>query len=152
MTDRGRPTKYKDEYIEQAGKLCLLGATDKQMADFFDVSESTLNLWKLEHPNFSESLKENKEFANSRVERALYEKALGYRYKEETSTKMGIVELERQAHPDTTAQIFWLKNRQPDKWRDRQEIEAMVKVETDLDDYSEEELKSLAEIRRNHKS
>ncbi len=50
---RGRPTKYKAEYAEQAAKLCKLGATDAQLADFFEVSVSTVNLWKVEHREFS---------------------------------------------------------------------------------------------------
>ena len=56
----GRPTKYKSEYAEQAVKLCMLGMTDAEMASFFDVSESTLNLWKEAHPEFSESIKRGK--------------------------------------------------------------------------------------------
>ena len=51
----GRPSKYKSEYAEQARKLCLLGATDTDMADFFDVDEATINRWKLDFPEFCES-------------------------------------------------------------------------------------------------
>lgn len=52
-----RPTKYQEAYAEQARKLCLLGYTDAELADFFEVSESTINKWKLDYPEFSESLK-----------------------------------------------------------------------------------------------
>ena len=57
----GRPTKYKAEYAEQAAKLCALGAVDAQLADFFGVSEPTINAWKDKHPAFLKSLKESKE-------------------------------------------------------------------------------------------
>ena len=56
----GRPTNYKKEYDEQAYKLCLLGATDKEMADFFNVKEQTINNWKKNHPSFFESIKRGK--------------------------------------------------------------------------------------------
>lgn len=52
-----RPTKYQEAYAEQARKLCLLGYTDAELADFFEVSESTINKWKLDYPEFSESIK-----------------------------------------------------------------------------------------------
>ena len=123
----GRPSKYKPEYCEQAGKLCLLGATDKQIADFFGVAESTLNLWKEKHPELSESLKETKIHADKQVERSLYERATGYKHAEDkvfnNNGEPLIVPTTKHYPPDTTAAIFWLKNRQPDKWRDKTETE-----------------------------
>ena len=56
----GRPSKFKKEYTKLAYHYSLLGATDKQMAVFFEVSESTINLWKLKHPRFSESIRRGK--------------------------------------------------------------------------------------------
>ena len=61
----GRPSQYKAEYCEQAYKLCLLGATDVQLADFFGVSEQTLNTWKQKHPKFLESLRAGKDEADA---------------------------------------------------------------------------------------
>ena len=98
----GAPTKYRPEYDEQARNLCLLGATDKELAVFFGVQESTINNWKLEHKTFLESIKEAKEGADAKVANSLYEKALA---------------------GDTTAMIFWLKNRRKQHWRDKQEVE-----------------------------
>ena len=63
MAKVGRPTEYKTEYNEQVYKLCLLGADDKRIADFFDIRESTLNLWKKKHPEFMEAIKDGKEKA-----------------------------------------------------------------------------------------
>lgn len=124
----GRPTKYDPKYDQQAYKLCLLGATDKELADFFEVSESTLNLWKLEHPSFSEALRAGKFEADAEVANKLYKKATGYVLPDIiTASYEGkitdIQQVEKHIAPDTTAAIFWLKNRQPKKWRDKQEIE-----------------------------
>ena len=118
----GRPSKYMPEFAEQAKKLCALGATDKEIADFFEVSESSLNRWKVANPEFREALKTGKEEADERVERSLYHRAIGYKH---DAVKMfqaggGVIQQEYVEHfpPDTTAAIFWLKNRRPDKWRD----------------------------------
>jgi hypothetical protein len=124
----GRPSKFKPEMAEQARRLCELGATDREVADFFHVSESTLNLWKLDHPGFSESLKLGKDAPDNRVEKSLYRRALGYSHeavKIFADPKTGaeqIVPFTEHYPPDTTAAIFWLKNRKPAEWRDRQEL------------------------------
>lgn len=131
----GRPTKYKDEYADQAEKLCRLGATDKEMADFFNVSKSTLNLWKLEHQEFSDSLKKGKIVSDTMVSEALYKKATGFSYMEEIGFKCKAYDKQgRQVEtvqtkmvarimpPDSTACFFWLKNRKPNAWRDKQDI------------------------------
>ena len=55
---RGVKSTYKPEYAEQARKLCLLGATDKELADFFGCNEATINNWKARRPDFLESIKE----------------------------------------------------------------------------------------------
>lgn len=126
----GRPTKYKPEYAEQAYKLCLLGATDIEMADFFEVAESTLYLWKKEHPEFSEALKKGKMQADAVIAQKLYHRAKGYEHDEDQifvyKGDPVIVPTTKHYPPDTTAAIFWLKNRQPDKWRDKQEIDQNV--------------------------
>jgi len=127
----GRPSKYKKEYAEQAYKLCLLGATDKELADFFGVTESTLNLWKKEHPEFSESLKNGKEVADANVADRLYKRAMGYEHPEDKIFQYEgepvIVPTIKHYPPDTTAAIFWLKNRQRGKWRDKQDHEVFGK-------------------------
>ncbi|BCI64884.1 helix-turn-helix domain-containing protein [Coprobacter secundus] len=122
---RGRKSNFKDEYSEQAFKLCLLGATDKEIADFFNVSEQTINSWKKKEPKFLESIKKGKNQADANVAEKLYKRALGYDCK---ATKFAVYEgaitdsKEYTEHypPDTSAAIFWLKNRQPSKWRDKQ--------------------------------
>lgn len=127
---RGRPTKYKPEFAKQAYKLCLLGATDKRIADFFEVTESTLNLWKQEHPEFSESLKAGKEEADAIVAQSLFHRATGYSHPDlDIKMYKGKVirtDLVKHYPPDSTAAIFWLKNRQPRMWRDKQEVEHSI--------------------------
>lgn len=126
-TKVGRPSKYQPEVVEQAYKLCLLGATDKEMADFFGVAESTFNLWKKEHKEFSESLKRGKMIADANVANRLYQRALGYSHPEDkifndNGTPL-IVPTTKHYPPDPTSAIFWLKNRRKEQWRDKQEHE-----------------------------
>jgi len=138
----GRPTKYQAAYNKQAFKLCLLGATDSQLADFFEVNIDTITEWKSVYPKFSVSIKAGKEKADAEVANKLYTRAMGYKYDEVTfervdgqeiieATTTGEIKkspaykkkvVTKEVPPDTTAQIFWLKNRQKGKWRDKQEI------------------------------
>ena len=73
-----RPSAFKAEYAEQAKKLCLLGATDVELADFFGVTDRTIDCWQIEYPEFCDALKAGKELADDRVERSLYRRATGY--------------------------------------------------------------------------
>lgn len=126
MKIMARPTKYDIKFNEQVERLAMLGATDKQIADFFEVAESTLNLWKKEYQEFSESLKRGKLIADTRVAASLFKKAVGFTRKGvkifNANGKPLIVPYNEYYPPDTTAQIFWLKNRQKEIWRDKQSI------------------------------
>lgn len=120
----GRPTKYRPEYAEQSLKLCRLGATDKELADFFQVNEDTINEWKKVHSEFSESLKQGKMLADAEVADKLYRRATGYEHKavkisSSPDGKEHLTEYVERYPPDTTAAIFWLKNRRPSEWRDK---------------------------------
>lgn len=123
----GRPPKYKVEFAKQAAKLCLLGATDEQLADFFEVERSTIWRWRVAHKGFANAIADSKSVADDRVERSLYSKALGYEYVEtvETTDDAGVMKevktSTRHQAADNTAMIFWLKNRRGDKWSDRRE-------------------------------
>lgn len=132
----GAPSLYKTEYNEQARKLCLLGATDAELGDFFNVDERTINNWKVEFPEFFQSIKKGKEYADANVANKLYNRALGYEHEEDKIfNDQGvplIVPTIKHYPPDTAAAIFWLKNRQPAKWREKQEVEATLKIEQPL--------------------
>jgi hypothetical protein len=118
----GRPSKYSSAFVEQARKLCELGATDEEIADFFKVSARTVYRWQAEHEEFCQALKAGKVAADDRVERSLYHRAVGYTFDSEKVFQFQgqIVRADIKEHvpPDTTAAIFWLKNRRPDAWRD----------------------------------
>lgn len=122
--------KY-EKWLEQEGLLLIEGwardgLTDEQIAGNMGVSRSTLNSWKDRYPDILDALKKGKEIVDRQVENALLKRALGYEY-EEIKEKYEFGELsertvtKKQVAPDTTAQIFWLKNRKPKDWRDKQE-------------------------------
>lgn len=144
---KGRPTSYKPKYAEVAGRLCKeKGYTDKNLAVHFNVSETTINNWKHDFLEFLESIKKGKDDFDSRVvEQALLKRAVGYSYVETTrelqsesgelfdeEIESSIQTLEvtkkvtKQIAPDVTAQIFWLKNRKPQRWSDMKEIEHRI--------------------------
>lgn len=134
MAKVGRPSSYNEETAKtvcrHAYKLGLLGHTDKQIADFFEVSEQTLNTWKSSHPEFLESLNRGKDEADAKVAQSLYRRALGYSHKAVKifNNQGEIIKAPYVEHypPDTTAGIFWLKNRQSGKWRDKTETDLNI--------------------------
>ena len=121
----GRPSKYDPKYNEQARKLCLMGYTDKELADFFEVSESTFNLWKKDKSGFSESLKAGKEFADMDVAASLYQRATGYSHTEtkvfNNQGEIVTYDVQKIYPPDPLSIKYWLNNRQSDKWREKVE-------------------------------
>lgn len=123
----GRPPKYKEEYAQQAAKLCKLGATDADLADFFGVTTRTISNWSAKNVKFFQALKPQKDSADARVERSLYQRAIGYEYDAVKIFQYEgvpvVVPYREKIAPDTTACIFWLKNRQKDRWRDKHEHE-----------------------------
>lgn len=123
----GRPSKYSPTYPTQAQKLCKLGATDWEIADFFGVHVSTVHRWKAEHQEFCDAIKSGKSASDDRVERSLYARALGYEHDDVDIRAVDGVVVQTPVRkfypPDTTAAIFWLKNRRPKQWRDKQDVE-----------------------------
>jgi hypothetical protein len=123
----GRPSKYKPEFCEQAFRLCLLGLTDKELSAFFCVSESTFNLWKLEHDEFSESIKNGRENADAKVVESLYKRACGYSHPEDkifnNNGEALIVPTVKHYPPDTASAIFLLCNRQRLHWKNTLRID-----------------------------
>ena len=130
------PSKYKTGYDQQVYELCLLGFTDKQIADFFDISVSTLKTWKKEHLSFLASLSRGKIIADGQVAASLFKRANGYTYTETTfealvSDKQTSIEkgkfkkkvVVKELTPDVGAATMWIKNRQKDLWRDKYEID-----------------------------
>jgi hypothetical protein len=140
-------SKYDESFNEIARKLCLLGHTDAELASFFDVCEATINNWKQDYPKFLESVIAGKELADADVANSFHKRAVGYRYEEVTYEKIIIKDgdgflsegdaddddistdpykkrvVVKEVAPDPGAALNWLKNRQPKKWRDKQEID-----------------------------
>ncbi len=125
-----RKSKYDTHvkpYLDEIQGWAMSGLTDEQIADNLGVAASTLYEYKKKYPEFSEALKKGKDIADAQVVNALFKLATGFSYSEETTTAIGeVVSVQRYSKPNTTAAIFWVKNRQPDKWRDKTEIKADV--------------------------
>ena len=134
---QGQPTKYRPEYDKLACNYCLLGANDKELADYFDVTEATINNWKIDYPSFFESIKDGKERADANVAKSLYKRATGYTQKTQKAMQyqgeLIIADVIEEVAPDTTAAIYWTKNRRPKYWRDKQDIAITAEVEPDMD-------------------
>lgn len=152
--------KSKVEYWLTEDGLTLLkgwardGLTDKEISENMKVAYSTFRVWRDKYPALSAVLKENKEIADYNVENSLYKRANGYEYTETTkelrvNPETGkyelivVKEITKQVIPDTTAQIFWLKNRQPGKWREKQK---------ELNDIPEDDKVLLVDDLKNYES
>ena len=124
-----------NEWLEK-DKLILLegwardGLTDEQIAKNIGISRASLYEWKKKEVDIADALKKGKEVIDFEVENALLKRALGYEYEEEIYEN-GILtkKVKKQVAPDTTAQIFWLKNRKKEQWREKVEV---VKTDEDL--------------------
>ena len=144
------------EWITEEGLLKIEGwardgLTDKQIAENIGVAYSTFRDWIKRFPALSAPLKRGKEVIDRQVENALLKRALGYEYVETTKelTDLGLTvtkQVTKQVAPDTTAQIFWLKNRKPKEWRDKKETEVTgnLNVNNPFSDLSVDELRKLA--------
>lgn len=137
----------KSKWEEIKNKLILVegwardGLTYEQIANNLGINVATLYRYKKQHSEFCESLKKGKEVVDYEVENALLKRALGYNYTEKTYetsynetlgeyVKTLTKEVTKQVSPDTTALIFWLKNRKPEKWRDKIDLEDKTNEET----------------------
>lgn len=129
-------SSFKPEYIHQAYIACSeLGATDIKLAKLFNVVKATIYNWKKDFPDFKEAIQLGRdEYDSEIVENNLLKRATGYKYMETATDldKNGNVTSSRTTKkvqaPDVTAQIFWLKNRHPDRWRDSKHIEGSMKI------------------------
>tara|TARA_X000000950_G_scaffold247780_1_gene306348 strand:- start:161 stop:646 length:486 start_codon:yes stop_codon:yes gene_type:complete len=139
-SNAGRPTKYKAEYKDKAYDYALLGLTDKQIAGLLHVDERTFNRWKISHPEFCQSVREGREVADAKVIKSLYQRATGYTATEKRTQKNAdgeeeVITVEKEIPPDVKAGCWWMQNRRPSEWRDRQEvINRNVNIEIDASD------------------
>lgn len=125
----GRPTKFNNDKFVEALALYQEGATDAQVAEKLQVTEQTINNWKIKFPAFFESIKVAKDFNDQEVVASLFKRAKGFVRKVQKVDKDGCIhDVEEELPPDPTSMIFWLKNRQPKEWRDKQEIDQNINI------------------------
>lgn len=144
--------KYK-EWLDPEGLLKIEGwardgLVDEQIAQNIGINPATLYDWKKKYPEISKALKKGKEVVDRQVENALLKRALGYKYEEikteKTEEGKKVTVTVKEVVPDTTAQIFWLKNRKPEQWRDKQQIEHSGEIRNNpYESLTTEELKKL---------
>lgn len=146
---KGRPTKYKEEYNEQAYKLCLLGFTNSELASFFEVNESTIERWMQKYSDFCGSVTRGKVIADGNVAQAFYKRALGYNYIERREKDDGdsieITTTDKHIPADPGAAMNWLSNRQRSKWCKAPKISVEVKTDSISDVELDERIKQLQE-------
>lgn len=138
MAKTGRPPTKLLKWLEPENLIRVRGwardgLTDVEIAEKMEIAKSTLNQWKKKSEIFADSLKSGKEVVDRKVEDSLLKRALGYEYEETTTevfefpdgtTRKHVKKVTKIVVPDVTAQIFWLKNRKPNDWRDKRVIEA----------------------------
>jgi hypothetical protein len=122
-----RPSSYRKEYAEKARTLCEMGATDMELAEFFRVDVRTIYNWRHSHPEFFQAVHVGKDALDDRVERSLYQRAVGYSFNSQKlfhfQGKITRADTIEHVAPDPGAALNWLKNRRRDTWRDKQEHE-----------------------------
>lgn len=130
----GRDSLYREENADQAFKLCLLGAIDKELADFFEVSVATIYNWKNEHPAFLEATVAGKIKADAEVAHSLYRSATGHELTAEKLMKKDdgtfeAIRYKRYIPGDPNAAFKWLTNRRRQDWADTQKVEHGITAE-----------------------
>ena len=119
----GRPTHFEPEMCAQAHNYCLLGATNDELAEFFDVSPSTIDRWIAERADYRDAVRSGRVAADARVARGLYARAIGYDRTFERSVVIGseVKPVASTVHypPNVQACIFWLRNRRRHDWSER---------------------------------
>jgi hypothetical protein len=136
MTTAGQPTSFKPEYCELAYNYCLLGATNEQLGTFLGVTRRTIFNWIEAHPDFAQKVTEGRAFADARVARSLYTRAVGFEHNVERGVlhegEEKTLTDTRYYPPDSRACTYWLNNRQPGMWR-RQATEVRPERGPDLE-------------------
>lgn len=133
----GGKTKFKKEYLVVIENLCKRGATDKDLAEAFSVTETTINNWKKAFPESFKSIKDWKKIADKGVERALYESAVGFEHPEEKifcqDGKIIRAKTVKKYPPNDRSIRFWLTNRKPEEYRERSEVDITSKGRSIVD-------------------
>ncbi len=141
----GRPTDYRASHVKEAEKLAKLGATDNDIANFFEVDPATIWRWKKEHDAFCNALKRGKQLADDTVQDRLFKRATGYShaavkvFMPAGAEKPVYAPYIEHFPPDPTSMIFWLKNRRPDEWREKVELDGKMDMKIEIVRFSDGE-------------
>lgn len=124
---RGPVSTYNaDVHCNMAIVAGQAGMTDQEFADVIGISRAVLHEWRKNFPEFKKAFNGGKKYSDEKVVKSLYERAMGYEYQETeiSDGPKGVTtkQQNKQMAPDVTAQIFWLKNRRPEEWRDRHDL------------------------------
>ena len=153
--DKKKVKVWKDDIPVRAYRLSLLGLTNEEMGVAFGVSVNTFNQWLRTRDDLRKAVELGRQEADSRVVQSLYKKATGYTFEEDNITvshgQVIVTRVKKYAHPETTAAIFWLKNRQKEKWADVWKVDQNVQIsvqkkEADLTDLTTEELQLMEKL------
>ena len=127
MNPRGRPTLYRPDFPELARRFCLLGGTNEDLADFFEVSRSTIDEWLRVHPEFAEAVRKGRDLIDIVVAEKLLTRVMGYTHegKKYVLHRGEEKEVRHVVHypPDARACAFWLRNRRRRQWLERAQPE-----------------------------
>jgi transcriptional regulator with XRE-family HTH domain len=126
MGARGPKTGYTPDCCDEARRACMLGATNEELAGLLGVSRATIHNWMEEFPDFKKAIEEGKVAADARVAEKLYQRAIGYerpatRFFSNPDGPPTQVDYTYHHAPDTSAAIFWLRNRRREDWREQVE-------------------------------
>lgn len=152
----GRPSAYRPEFADQAYRLMMMGFTRERLAEFFQVATSTLYDWQSKHVEFREALYRGGLYADSEVALSLFDRAVG---SVTPDTHVAVIDgqvvmtpVDKHYPPDVGAARMWLKNRQPEMWKDKVEVEERVEValvnKEELDQLYREALAKAAETEK----
>lgn len=129
---------FQPDMADRVFRVCLLGATDAELAAVLQISLSTLGTWKQQYELFNDAINRGRLSADAHVAHSLYQRATGYRWVEQQAIKVKtgqytedirIVEVEKAVPPDTMANSLWMRNRHPDRWRERREVNIEGSIE-----------------------
>lgn len=153
--DKNKVKVWRDDIPVRAYRLALLGLTNEELAVAFGISANTFSQWLRSRDDLRKALELGRQEADSRVVQSLYKKATGYTFEEDNITvshgQVIVTRVQKYAHPETTAAIFWLKNRQKEKWADVWKLDQNVQIsvqrkEADLSDLTTEELELMEKL------
>lgn len=145
----GRPTDFKQDYVAQAEKLCRLGATDIELADFFECDVRSIYRWAQAHDAFCQALRAGKDACDDRVERSLYNRAIGYTHEAvkifmpANAAAPVYAPYREHVPPDVGAASLWLRNRRAEAWKDKREVAHSGSISR-AEDLSDSELADIA--------